>query len=161
MIISALISSAALMSSLQEADSPSNRLPTPALYAPVWSYGLTSDFVPATSEPPAQVRPRGVVETWWWQFFAQETETQDTLATRVRIDCAARTYQFLSHAEIKDGIHTGAELAPPGPPVVVAAGSAMDKLVAHVCEPDPDRPVRRYTNYFTARETLDDYFASR
>tara|TARA_R110002167_G_scaffold15735_7_gene62558 strand:- start:531 stop:1445 length:915 start_codon:yes stop_codon:yes gene_type:complete len=136
-------------------------LATPALFTPVWSYALTPEFVPATSQPPALTRPATPVDTWWWQFLAEETETQDTLATHVRIDCAARTYTFLSHATVRDGQITGTEPAPPQLPVSPVAGSAIDGLIVHVCDPDPDRPVRRYTNYFTARETLDEYFAGR
>lgn len=136
-------------------------LATPALSAPVWSYGLTPEFVPATSQPPALSRPEMPVDTWWWQFLAEETGTQDTLATHIRIDCAARTYSFLSHATVRDGQITGTEPALPELPVAPVAGSAIDGLVVHVCDPDPDRPVRRYTNHFTARETLDEYFAGR
>lgn len=148
-----LIASFGLLLALQSAP-----LPTPPLYAPVWAYGLTPEFVPGTSLPPAMVRPTAPVETWWWQFKRAETDSQDTLATRLRIDCDARTYQFLGHVTLKDGRVTESEPSN-DPPVVAAVGTTIDGLVIHACDPDPDRPVRRYTNAFTARETMDDYFA--
>ena len=136
-------------------------LPTPSMGDTVWAFGLSEDFVPATSLPPATARPHAPVEAWWWQFLAVETGDQDTLATRVRIDCADRTFALLSHAAVKDGRITSTEPSLGDPPVAATPGSILDRLIIHACDPDPDRAVRRYTNYFTARETLDEYYAGR
>lgn len=127
----------------------------------LWSWGLADDLVPATGSPPATARPVAPVETWYWQFFAEEADGYDALASRVVLDCDARLYRMTLHLAYRDGRPTGARETDATPARPIAPGTVMDGLRQHLCEPDASREVRRYSSVISARQVFDDYFARR